>query len=274
VNQWRETYTYDFNNNLLTDLRHRMENGVWVNSYRYTYTYDTNGNQLTWLSEPWRNGAWVGEVRGTFNYDANENRLTELWENWQNSAWITTRRVTYTYDASGNQLTYLTEKLENGAWVNWVRYTYSYDSFNNTISASCHLWSNNSWVLTPNQCEFYYNNKQDNVSISSTTATATYQYITGVEDGQSEVASYELSQNYPNPFNPVTVVRFALPVAGDVSIVVYNSLGQEVATLVNGYQEAGRHTVTFDASKLTSGVYFYRLTTEQGSISKKMTLLK
>ncbi len=97
----------------------------------------------------------------------------------------------------------------------------------------------------------------------------------GVEDVAGSLPlAFELSQNHPNPFNPSTVVRYALPVSGDVSIVVYNSLGQEVATIVNGYQEAGRHTVTFDATKLTSGVYFYRLVSGTFAETRKMILVK
>ncbi|MDE3059339.1 MAG: T9SS type A sorting domain-containing protein, partial [Bacteroidota bacterium] len=75
---------------------------------------------------------------------------------------------------------------------------------------------------------------------------------------------YSLSQNYPNPFNPTTTIRFAIPVsprgqAEFVSLKVYDLLGREVATLVNEVKKAGSYTVTFDGSKLASGVYFYRM---------------
>ncbi|MFH1197820.1 MAG: T9SS type A sorting domain-containing protein [bacterium] len=86
--------------------------------------------------------------------------------------------------------------------------------------------------------------------------------------------TFELSQNYPNPFNPATVINFAVPKAGNVTLKVYNSLGQEVATLVNGYKEAQSYKVTFDASNLASGVYIYKLESANLSISKKMLLLK
>jgi hypothetical protein len=86
--------------------------------------------------------------------------------------------------------------------------------------------------------------------------------------------SFELGQNYPNPFNPTTSISFSLPEPGNVSLKVYNVLGQEVETLVSGYRDAGIHTVDFDASRMASGVYFYRITTDNFSESRKMMLLK
>jgi photosystem II stability/assembly factor-like uncharacterized protein len=87
-------------------------------------------------------------------------------------------------------------------------------------------------------------------------------------------AVYELSQNYPNPFNPTTTINYAIPTDGLVSMKIYNILGQEVATLVNKVQVAGVYQATFNASSLSSGVYFYKI--ESGSFSsiKKMMLLK
>jgi N-acetylmuramoyl-L-alanine amidase len=84
----------------------------------------------------------------------------------------------------------------------------------------------------------------------------------------------ELDQNYPNPFNPSTNISFALPQRSKVSLKVYDMLGREVATLFSGTKAPGRHAVKFDASSLSSGMYLYRLTTDFGSITKKMTLLK
>jgi hypothetical protein len=85
---------------------------------------------------------------------------------------------------------------------------------------------------------------------------------------------FELSQNYPNPFNPSTTIRYTLPQAGNVSLKVYNALGQEVATLVNGHQVAKNYEATFDGSNLASGIYFYTLRTDNFTQSKKMILVK
>ena len=85
---------------------------------------------------------------------------------------------------------------------------------------------------------------------------------------------FELSQNYPNPFNPSTTIRYTLPQAGNVSLKVYNALGQEIATLVNGHQAAKNYEATFDGSNLASGIYFYTLRTDNFTQSKKMILVK
>lgn len=88
--------------------------------------------------------------------------------------------------------------------------------------------------------------------------------------------SIDLSQNYPNPFNPTTAINFSLPEAMDISLAVYNLLGQQVAVVANGRYPAGRSTVSFDAqsANLSSGVYIYRLSTEREAITRKMVLIK
>jgi hypothetical protein len=87
-------------------------------------------------------------------------------------------------------------------------------------------------------------------------------------------STYELSQNYPNPFNPSTTIRYSLPVAGKVTLRIFNLLGQVVETLVNQQQNTGSYVVVFNASRLSSGTYFYKLETDQYSVTKKMLLLK
>jgi hypothetical protein len=102
-----------------------------------------------------------------------------------------------------------------------------------------------------------------------------YNQLTSVESDLNNIpTNFTLDQNYPNPFNPSTKISFGLPERSNVVLKIFNTLGQEVAQLVNQNLEAGTHTYSFDASRLTSGIYIYSLQTDAGVISKKMTLIK
>ncbi len=85
---------------------------------------------------------------------------------------------------------------------------------------------------------------------------------------------FSLSQNYPNPFNPVTIVNYSIPESQRVRLEVYNILGQNVTTLVNDVKSPGNYSLKFDGSRYSSGVYIYRLTAGENTISKKMLLIK
>jgi hypothetical protein len=99
--------------------------------------------------------------------------------------------------------------------------------------------------------------------------------VTGVEeDAVGSPLKFELDQNYPNPFNPTTQISYSVPQQSHVTLKVFNVLGMEVATLFSGIQDAGNHGATFDATKFSSGVYFYRLQAGSVSITKKMVFMK
>jgi hypothetical protein len=93
-------------------------------------------------------------------------------------------------------------------------------------------------------------------------------------DNSGKVAGFSLEQNYPNPFNPTTNIRYSVAALANVKLSVYDILGREIATLVNENQVAGTYNVVFNASKLTSGIYFYKLQVGSQTITKKLTLLK
>jgi hypothetical protein len=88
------------------------------------------------------------------------------------------------------------------------------------------------------------------------------------------VSSFELEQNYPNPFNPSTAIKFALPVKTNISLTIYNTLGEKVAEIFKGEMEEGYHEMMFNASRLSSGVYFYKIESESFNSTKKMILIK
>ena len=102
----------------------------------------------------------------------------------------------------------------------------------------------------------------------------TFEYSNVIEADVPAPAVFALDQNYPNPFNPSTKIRFSIPTEADVRLNVYNTLGQEVAEIVNSRLKEGFHEVNFDAVSLTSGIYFYRLEADKFVDVKKMIIIK
>jgi len=115
----------------------------------------------------------------------------------------------------------------------------------------------------------YSDNQQQSLQMTVTPLT-----VTSTKPVENVIRDYNLSQNYPNPFNPVTTIKYQIPEAGMVSLKVYNLIGQEIATLVNGQKTAGEYTVQFDARDLNSGIYFYKLTAGNKVYTRKMIVLK
>ena len=99
--------------------------------------------------------------------------------------------------------------------------------------------------------------------------------IVGIDDERAGLPTeFTLSQNHPNPFNPLTTIEYSTPRSGDVSLIIFNLLGEEVAKLVDEAIPPGRHTVFWNASNLPSGIYFYRLQAGDFVLTRKMVLLK
>lgn len=94
------------------------------------------------------------------------------------------------------------------------------------------------------------------------------------EDQISLPKDFALAQNYPNPFNPSTIIEYQLPKVSNVSLKVYDILGNEIVTLVNENKEAGNYEVEFNASRISSGIYFYKLQADNKTFIKKMSVIK
>jgi hypothetical protein len=101
-----------------------------------------------------------------------------------------------------------------------------------------------------------------------------YEYSPEVEVILDIPAKFSVKQNFPNPFNPTTKIEFSIPSDNLAQIKVYNVLGMEVATLLNEYRQAGTHNLEFNASNLSSGIYFYKVVSGNYSETKKMILLR
>lgn len=101
-----------------------------------------------------------------------------------------------------------------------------------------------------------------------------FEYSKEIEVDLDTPMKYELSQNYPNPFNPTTTIQFNLPTSETVKLTLYNANGQEVRSIVNEYKESGTYIINFNASGLSSGAYFYKLTAGTFNTIRKMIVIK
>jgi hypothetical protein len=142
---------------------------------------------------------------------------------------------------------------------------------------------NDTYVYNPNRYSpwaSYYLVAVDNSSLqslNSNTVSVRYDGLgkkAGIAAEAQKPNQFALDQNYPNPFNPTTTLAFDLPEPSQITLAVYDYIGSEVATVVNGYRSAGHFEVTFDASKLGSGVYFYKLQAGAHIAVKKLMVIK
>ena len=99
-------------------------------------------------------------------------------------------------------------------------------------------------------------------------------YVTAIDNVPTLASDFELCPNYPNPFNASTTISYSLPRQLQVTLDIYDILGRKVQTLYNGRQEAGEHSLIWQANDFSSGTYFYKLTTDHFEGTQKMILLK
>jgi hypothetical protein len=166
-------------------------------------------------------------------------------------------RYIYTFDGNNNLIEELYQRwdaLITFSWVNIWKEMQTHDGNNNKIEWLRQEWDGSVWVNIFKEI---------------------YSYIpTGIEQLADGIKSYSLSNNYPNPFNPSTKIKYSVPQSSNVAIKVFDILGREVYKLVNDEKPAGYYEIEFNASSLTSGIYFYRLQAGSFVETKKMVLLK
>ena len=174
---------------------------------------------------------------------------------WDGSIWTNGAKYSYTYDGNNNQIESLFQTWDGSAWVNYSKISHTYDGNNNQIESLYQTWVGSAWV-------------------NYSKISHTYIPVTAVNEDLSSVNSYSLSNNYPNPFNPVTTIKYIIPQRSFVTIKVYDVIGNEIRTLVNEEKPMGTYETEFNATSLSSGVYFYRIQAGDFAQTKKMILLK
>ena len=193
---------------------------------------------------PWNN--WVKVDLTSYNIDATTGFVVSIGMNGNYNA----------NDPLGNRIM-ITEKPGTSAF-------HSYEKLQNARNG-----------LASNQWHDATDIANDVVLVYLIRAYVSFPGTTGVKQVvELTPATYKLEQNYPNPFNPTTMINYSVAKAGFVKIKVYDVLGREVATLVNENKPVGNYSIQFNASKLVSGIYFYRIDTDNFVQTKKMILMK
>ncbi|MFA7360925.1 MAG: T9SS type A sorting domain-containing protein [Candidatus Kapaibacterium sp.] len=271
----------------------------------WTFLKSTNGgdNWSTWATVPttaagWNNSlmilgnnVWMGTNANYLMYSSN------LGANWsQQTTTFTNQYAVWFNSATVGLAAYTALNVTTNSGTNWSALASPLATSVGGITGT-----GNEWWVAPQSTAIYYSSNNGTVwSTAYTAPDGLYRHITKARTGNtiwavrsngkisrygtpitgitvvgSEIpSSYAVSQNFPNPFNPTTKINFALPKSGLVTMKVYDILGKEVATLVNEVKNAGSYTVDFNASNLTSGMYFYKVSVNGFSEVKKMMLIK
>jgi hypothetical protein len=152
---------------------------------------------------------------------------------------------------------------KNSSDTNWTRHGYRLGNF---VSTGANIYI--AFI------EHVLDNLNDGATVSLDLVQVTYNAVGVGNQGTGIPKHFGLEQNYPNPFNPVTMLKFSLPKAGNARLVVYDMLGKEIEVVLDEYKQAGTYSVMFDGSYLPSGVYFYTLSSQGQTDTKRMVLVK
>lgn len=177
--------------------------------------------------------------------------------NWNVASGIESVRIYFSKD-NGNSWNTIVGSTPNDGSFDWI--------VPNSSSSSC--------IIRIKELSKNTSVRSSTFKISSSTALTKSGGIEAEESKIEVPTEYAIMQNYPNPFNPTTTIQFALPTAGHTDLIIYNSIGQEVQRLVSEYKSEGVYSVDFNASKLSSGVYFYTIRSGKFMETNKMLLLE
>ncbi|HMS33976.1 MAG TPA: SBBP repeat-containing protein [Ignavibacteria bacterium] len=229
------------------------------NAYVTGYSYGdlTSEDYATIKYSPEGQEEWVSKYNGT---GGDFDIATSVKSDFKGDVYVTG----YSYDPDTKE-NYATVKYNSAGVEQWTE-IYNGASNGSDIASSIFSDINDNIYVTgysydgPNSVDY---------------VTFKYSQTVGINQISNSIAgAFELKQNYPNPFNPVTKINYELPISNYVSLKIFDISGKEVSNLVNQVQTRGSYEVSFDASKLTSGIYFYKLETNSFSATKKMLLIK
>jgi hypothetical protein len=270
-------------------LKIREQSGIWLCSEVYTEHFTSYGLHRFYI-EGRMDLYDRNVVAGLFLYKDSSNEIDIEFSKWGSSnPGFNSQYVVQPWDHQGNLERFLMNL--NGThsthYINWQPYSIRFKSIhghydeppNDDYLIHEWLYTGNDIPSEEEQLRVHLNlwlyqgippSDGEEVEIIFT------EYMTGIEDTNNRSIPYYFSVfgNYPNPFNTQTTIRYALPEASNVTIEIYDLLGRQVETLVNSEQRAGYHSVSWNANRQPSGMYFYKLQAGEFIETKKMLLLK
>jgi hypothetical protein len=260
----REFYNYDEITKLCTDRKTQIDMGdEWIDLSRITYNYNDKKLCTEELGETWNffQLKWAKLLRYQYEYNNLDQEIVKYIDEWDV---YTSEQTVYQKISTSYTDEYIAEELtqewgEND-WVNTDLNNYTYKDDQMTL---------NIWQKWDNINSKWYNFERWTNTYGNPVSIINTKYI---------LESFSLSQNYPNPFNPTTTIKYSIPKGNEnissVQLKVYDLLGKEIITLVNENKSPGNYEVVFDASKLTSGIYYYSLNIGNKTQTKKCLLIK
>ncbi len=260
VLQWAKTYQ----NNSTSFNDYGLSLGIDKNNYIYVAGYSTigpdivsNRDYITIRYKPNGDTSWVRRYNGPGNDFDEPEKLTI---DRQCNVYVT--GASYGNFGATDYFTISYDTLGNVIWSN--RYNGPSNDYDNAH-----------YVALDNAQNLYVTGNSFENATGVDLVTIKYSKNVGVQNINENIPDkYVLHQNYPNPFNPMTKINFDLPKQGFVSLKIFDITGREVQTLVNEFQLAGKYTVDFNGSALSSGVYFYRLQSGELTMTKSMVLIR
>jgi hypothetical protein len=228
----------------------------WGNTQREMYSYDENGNRIEFLRQGWDGEAWYDLRRWLYTVDERGNAIQTLGEEWEDSVWVNSSFRTSTYDEFGRGTDIVDRNWDGSAWVNDYRIQYTLDNKGNRLERVSYEWEDGQWTNSWRTVFFYAPG-------------------VGIDPVQPEVPwEIRLLQNAPNPFQSTTTIRYTLSKGAEVRLIVHDALGRLVEERGLGHRRPGLHSVDFDASRLPSGVYLYRLSAGPSVATRRMVVLR
>jgi Secretion system C-terminal sorting domain len=271
-----ETYHYDIHGQLILRLKERLPiSSRWVYKERFTYSYDSLGFKESFKSESMtpNQDEWLNGAKYTYNYDSTGNMASYIYESWGGDQWKKETRSQYIYGSNGKISHVLIDTWRDELWTLLGRVTFTYDLNENMTFALAEAWYDDNWIAWDYILDFHDSFGRE-YDFFGREINVFYSTITEVGKKDEIISEHLLMQNYPNPFNPITTISYSIPRSNFVKLSVYNLLGEEISNLVKEAQKVGSYKVNFNASALTSGVYFYTLQTDDFVETKKLILIK